>query len=90
MTGILKGDIIIRKSFFKIEDLAATRGNRPEPGVRRGRREEAPAGTLQKPPVEAAKPNGSFCRGFFQKAGKVSWPSLLFKEGGRGKESAEK
>ena len=46
LTGILKGDIIIRKSFFKTKDLAAARGNRPEPGVRRGTdQEEAPAGT---------------------------------------------
>ena len=68
------------EAFFK-------KPEREPPGTAR---EEAPAGTLQKPPVEAAKPNGSFCRGFYQKAGKVSWPSLLLKEGGRGKESAEK
>ena len=31
--------------------------------------EETPAEPPQGPPVEAAKPNESFCRGFFQKAG---------------------
>ena len=57
MTGILKGDIIIRKSFFKTKDLAAARGEPPGTD-----QEEAPAETPQEPPGADWKVTGRRAR----------------------------